>query len=434
MADVQSDELEAISIQSLNDMWLPTFVRNHPFLDDLDRKKDGGRSWLIPIQTGPGGGASSQFGASLTNSAANGFTGTGFTVPPAIVYGTTRIQWQDQVYSAQKQSPVDIAMNATKNALELGVENLANMILGNSSGAAGSYATIAVAANTSGNIWLLTLTAPTDASKFAIGQVVKSKDSPSAAINTGSGTVTGVNAVGGQIQIDVASSGMTPTATEIIGLEGQLPETTDTSGLFPDVLRWIPPAALRTDGVPTVSPFLGVTRTAASNVAAVSGWAFDGSSTPIFQAVYATAAYMQNNSALAKPNKLYCNPLVLPKMAQACDQKIRYDMKSTSGVDVEFAGFTVVLPTGKCDVVAEPSMPPTQMLLSKAGSWEFVAPGSGDRYFFPATNGKMIVDDYGAGTGLNQSRCSVMATGFFGCNNPSANAIITVGLGTGLNL
>lgn len=78
-------------------------------------------------------------------------------------------------------------------------------------------------------------------------------------------------------------------------------------------------------------------------------------------------------------------------------------------------------------------MPVTQMLLTKSGSWEF-APPNGGKIFRPATNGKMIIDDFGDSSGLNQSRCSVMATGFFGCNQPSANAIITVGIGTGLNL
>jgi hypothetical protein len=71
----------------------------------------------------------------------------------------------------------------------------------------------------------------------------------------------------------------------------------------------------------------------------------------------------------------------------------------------------------------------------KAGTWEFAAPaGGGERFFHPATNGKMIIDDFGSDTSLNQSRCSVMATGFFGCNSPISNAVITVGLGTGLNV
>lgn len=433
MADVLSPDLNAVAVEALDDLWLPVFVRNHPFLDRLTMKKAGGTGYRIPIETGPGGGASGNFGDSLNNSAANGFTGAGFTVPPAIVYGTARIQWQDQAYSETEQSPVDIALNATKNSLEITTENLANMLLGSSSGAAGAYAVIGTATNTAGNLWTLVLTVPTDAAKFQLGQVVVSKDTPSSALNTGSGEVTGVNAVGGSIEIDVGATGMTPTATEIIGLQGQLPATTDTSGLYPSVLQWIPPASLRTNGVPTTTTFLGVTRSISSNVAAVSGWAFDGSSTPIFQAVYATAAYMNNASALAKPDTLFCNPLVLPKMAQACDQKIRYDMKSVNGVEVEFAGFTIVLPTGKCDVLAEPSMPTTQMLLSKSGTWEFAPPGGG-KIFRPATNGKIIIDDFGDSSGLNQSRATTMATGFFGCNSPMSNAVITVGLGTGLNL
>jgi len=426
MANVISDELNAVAVESLDDIWLPVFVRNHPFLDRLSLKTAGGTGYRIPVNTGPGGGASGNFEDSLANSAANGFTGAGFTVPPAIVYGNTRIQWQDQVYSATEQSPVDIALNSTKNATELATENLCNMLLGSTASAAGSYAVIGTATNTSGNIWDLVLTVRTDAAKFNIGQVIVSKDNATAALNTGSGEVIGVNPLGGIITVDVGATGMTPTATEIIGLEGQLPTGSDTTGIFPDVFRWVPPAANRTAGVPTVTTFLGVTRSASSAVTMVSGWGWDGTQVPIFQAVYGSAAYMQNASKMAKPNTLFVNPLVLPKMAQECDTKVRYDMGSTKGVDVEFAGFTVVLPTGKCDVLAEPSMPVNQMLLTKSGTWVFAAPGG--KIFRPATNGKLIIDSFDG----NQSRCSVMATGFFGCEELSSSAVITVGSPSGL--
>jgi hypothetical protein len=427
VADVLGAELNAVAVQSLDDLWLPTFVRNHPFLDRLTMKKAGGTGYRIPVQTGPGGGASGDFADSLANSAANGFTASGFTVPPAITYGTTRIQWQQVPYSETAQSPVDIALNSTKNAMELATENLADMLMGQASGAAGAYAVISSAANTGGNIWDLTLTVPTDAAKFVENQVITKKATASAALDAGSSTVKGVNAISGVITVDTGAT-QTPTANDIIGLQGQLPSGTDTTGLFPSVLQWIPTVANRTGGVPNTSPFLGVTRTAQSNVAFVSGWAFDGSKVPIFQAVYGTAAYMTNASKLAKPDCLYVNPLVLPKMAQEIDAKIRYDMGSTKGVDVEYAGFTVVLPTGKCDVMAEPSMPVNQLLLSKSGSWEFAPPGGG-KIFQPATNGKLIIDSY---TG-NESRCTVMATGFFGCNEPVSNAMIQVGTPSGLN-
>jgi hypothetical protein len=432
MAAVLSSELDAIAVETLQDIWLASFVRNHPFLDRMARKKAGGSGYRIPVQTGPGGGASGNFGDSLGNSSANGFTGVGFTVKPAIAYGTTRIQWQDQAYSDTPQSPVDIAMNASKNCLALNTENLANMLLGSASGAAGAYAEIADVSGPTGSKYLVTLTVQTDASKFNLEQVVNTKATATSALDAGYGIVTGRNQIGGQIEIDVGATGLVPTTGHIIGLQGQLPAGSDTSGLFASVLQWVPPAANRTNGI-VGGTFLGVTRTASSDVVATSGWAFDGSSVPIFQAVYATSAYMQNNSKLAKPDTYFVNPLVLVKMAQECGQDIRYDMKSVNGVDVGFAGFTIVLPTGKCDVLSEPSMPITQTLLTKSGTWEFAPPGGGE-IFRPATNGKMIIDDFGDSSNKNQSRCTTMATGFFGCNDLNQQAIITVGLGEGLNL
>lgn len=432
MAAVLSSELDAIAVETLDDIWLASFIRNHPFFDRMARKKAGGTGYRIPVQTGPGGGASGNIGNSITNSAANGFTSAGFTVLPALAYGTERIQWVDQAYSDTPQSPVDIAMNASKNCLALNTENLANMLLGSGSGAAGAYAKISAVDNTSGNLWTIDLDVQTDASKFSLEMVVQAKATSTSSLKTGYGIVTGVNAVGGQLQIDVGATTLVPAVGDIIGLQGQLPSGSDTSGLFASVLQWVPPAANRTNGVPG-GTFLGVGRGINSNVVAVSGWAFDGSSVPIFQAVYATSAYMQNNSKLAKPDTYFVNPLVLVKMAQECGQDVRYDMKSVNGVDVGFAGFTIVLPTGKCDVLSEPSMPITQTLLTRSGTWEFAPPGGGE-IFRPATNGKMIIDDFGETSQKNQSRCTTMATGFFGCNDLTQQAVITVGLGTGLNL
>lgn len=434
MSDVLSTDLNAVAIESLDDLWLPIFVREHPFLDRMTIKKAGGTGYRIPVETGPGGGAAANFGNSLTNSAANGFTAAGFTVPPAIGYGTTRIQWQDQAYSETPQSPVDIALNSTKNATEIATENLCNMLIGDSTGTAGAYAQILSASNVS-TIYDLVLTVPTDASKFNLGQVIVGKDTSTGSLLSGFGIVVGRNAVGGIVTVDVGATGFVPDAGDIIGLQGQLPSGSDVSGLFPSVFRWVPIAANRTAGVPNspLDSFLGVTRTNQSDVASVAGWAFDGSSVPIFQAVYAAAAYMKNNSKMARPDTYFVNPLVLVKMAQEADQKIRYDMKSVNGVEVEFAGFTIVLPTGKCDVLSEPSMPVNQTLLTKSGTWEF-APPNGGKIFRPATNGKIIIDDFGDTSGKNQSRATVMATGFFGCNELSSQAAITVGLGTGLNL
>jgi len=353
VANVLGSELNAVAVQSLDDLWLSVFVRNHPFLDRMAIKKAGGNGYRIPVQTGPGGGASGDFADSLANSAANGFTADSFTVPPAVAYGTTRIQWQQQPYSETAQSPVDIALTSSKNALELATENLANILLGQSSGTPGAYAQISTATNASGNIWDLQLTVPTDAPKFFLGSVIVSKLNASASLDAGSAQVVGQNAIAGIITVDTGGT-MTPTANHYIGLQGQMLAGTDTSGQYPSALLWIPTVDNRTNGVPNTTTFLGITRSASSNVAAVSGWGFDGTGVPIFQAVYGTAAYMVNASKLARPNCLFVNPLILPKMAQEIDAKIRFDMGSTNGVDVEYAGFTVVLPTGRCDVLAEP--------------------------------------------------------------------------------
>jgi hypothetical protein len=422
--NIESTNLQNILVQSLHDMFLPIFVKNHPFLDRMRKVTAGGSGYRIPIMTGPGGGAGGDFVTSLANANSDGSTNQGFVPVPAQVYGHELINWESQPYTDTPQSPVNVAVLATKNAMNAATDNLASMLLGGGFGVLGK---ILSATNTSGTLWTIVFTVPSDAIKFNEQNVIVQKVTPTTSgLTTGTGFVTGVNQIQGSIEIDTQGSGFTPAATNVVGLQGQLLADTTPTG-FQGTQAWVPPVASRTNGI-VGDTFLGVPRTLASNAVFTSGWAWNGAGLPLFNAIQAAAGYMSNYKD-AKPDTLYCNPLALPKLSIECDQKIRYDMKSVSGVETGFAGFEIVTPAGKVDVLAEPAQPSNQLLLTKASSWVFASPKG--KIMGPATNGKILIDSYGT---ANVSRASVLATGFFGCDNLAAAANITIQAPSGLNV
>ena len=326
MAAIESTNLQNILVQSLHDMFLPIFVKNHPFLDRMRKVTAGGSGYRIPIMTGPGGGAGGDFVTSLASANSDGSTNQGFVPVPAQVYGHELINWESQPYTDTPQSPVNVAVLATKNAMNAATDNLASMLLGGGFGVLGK---ILSATNTSGTLWTIIFTIPSDAIKFNEQNVIVQKVTPTTSgLTTGTGFVTGVNQIQGSIEIDTQGSGFTPAATNVVGLQGQLLADTTPTG-FQGTQAWCPPVASRTNGI-VGDTFLGVPRTLASNAVFTSGWAWNGAGLPLFNAIQAAAGYMSNYRD-AKPDTLYCNPLALPKLAIECDQKIRYDMKSVSG-------------------------------------------------------------------------------------------------------
>jgi len=419
MSAVSDSNLNAIMVEALDRMKLNVFVRNHPFLDDLDLSKEGGSGYRIPVFTGAGGGKSNSFTNALANAASNGFTATGFSVTSAVQYGITKIQWVDQAYSDAPQSPVDVATTSTENAGLAATENLVNMLLGDSSGIAGAEATISSNTNPTGNIYTLHLTVMTDAAKFAQGDVIVSKANAAASLDSGTASVVGVNQVNGDITVDGGGT-WTPTNAHVIGLQGQLQSGASLGNLFAPTSLWVPPVSARTSGIPTTTSFQGVTRDYTSNVAFVSGFAYDGSNQTIVQAIQNASAIQYAVSKESASNVAYLNPTALAKAAQEIQTQVRYDLKSNKA-DVYYGRITVMGAGGPIDLVSEPSQPMTAVLMSKRGTWEFAKPKNGD-ILMPATNGKMIIDNFSG----NESRAAVMATGYFGCNNLAAQCNLTI--------
>lgn len=400
---------QTLLIESLADLAPMVLAKEHPAIDRCTKMPMGGSAAHVPIISGYGGGAGGDFVLSLQNAQNGVVTDAAFDVTPAALFGHTIVNWTRQRFTKGKSSALDVATIATKGAMENAVDNFANAAM--FSDGSGALSSILVATNVTGSVWDLTLAVVTDVGKFAQNQVLVSAANAGAGLDAGTALVNGLAQIGGTIRVTV--TGMTPTAGHIIGLQGQLNSGTN----FPGIFGFIPTVANRTNGIPNVTPFLGATRDATSAGVAVYGWAYDISGTPIFYGLNSVAGQMSNYKE-AKPTELLVNGADMPKLAQDLDAKVLVDMPSRSGIaEVLYSGFRINLTTGPCDVLAEPGVPAGTGVLSRMSQWYL---GSPETPFGPASDGKIMVQDYNS----NNARFSVECSGFWFTNNPPATAVL----------
>ncbi len=411
MADLLPTNLQAILVQSLHDNLPYVFAQKHPFLDRMRKTKANGLGYKIPVMVSSGGGAGSTLTDALANTQANGSINVAFNCEPAVAYGNQTLVWDQVVFAQGEASAIDPYVAATKNSAYNCTDDLVNKLFGTGHG---DRATIGTATSLGSNRWKLLLTNQGDARKFRLGMVLEQIVSNYSSIDSGEGLVDTVNDIEGSITVDVGSSGLTPTNGRHIGLQGELSVAVEG---FAGVFGFVPPAASRTLGV-VGDTFLGVVRTE-GNIIATSGFAYSAVGQPLTRAVNAVAGRMSGYHE-ASPDTLFCSPDVIATIAQEMNQQVRYDMPSKASAKIFYAGFTIITPAGPVEVLAEPVMPSNQLLLTKASSWVFATPQG--KLMGPATNGKLLIDDYDD----NQSRVSTMSTGYFGCDNLAAAAVITI--------
>jgi hypothetical protein len=374
----------------------------------------GGSGYVIPFQTSAGGGSGATLEDALAGTSGAGVF-EGFRPKPFACFGNANIDWTQQPFTDTPQSPMDLATIAMKNASYNAIDDLAYRIF---STGHGDRMTIAQADSLGSNVWKLTATVQSEAARFQLGQIVGQIVANYASIDGGSGEVVGVNDIDGSILIDVGSSGLTPTAGRHIGLDGELSVAVTSNG---GVFGYCPPAAARTAGVPG-DTFLGVVRTASSNIVAVAGYAFDVSGKPLTQAVNSVAGKMAK-FAEATPDTVYVNPENLPRFANETNTSVVYIKANQKDVEVFYSGFRLATPAGVLEVLGEPGMPSDKMLITKAKAWVYATPASkGGKLAGPATGSQLMVPSYDH----NVSRVSLLSTGFFGCTNLLAAAVLTI--------
>jgi hypothetical protein len=408
----------AILIQYLDDTYPLTLIQNRPFYDRVTKKSDvGGSSVSLPLNLGFGGGQGGTFETALANAQVGAGVNLAFTIPPAVGYGIAVLQNETVPFTQTRQSAIDQQTLATKAAMELAAQDFTAKIFGSGFG---DQATISTATNTSGSIWKLVLTIPTDANKFNINGVLNSKATPaSASLDAGSCTVLGTNPLDGSIVVDVGATGMTPTATHVLGIAGTIAASTSVV-TFPGIFGWCPPITSRTAGV-VGDTFLGVTRNASTSVVATSGWAFDGRGKALAPTINSACGQMANLEN-SRPKIALMNPITLARLAIERDDKVRYDMESNLSAEMFFMGMDLNTPAGHVEAFGEAACPADKIVLTDPDQWIFGYP---DRPFQPSDiQGNVMIPSYDH----NRTRAAITCAGFLYPTNPAAVGVISISL------
>lgn len=407
---------DALLVNYIEDTYAITLVQERPFFDRIMKKGGvGGDGVKIPINIGYGGGQGGDFPTALANAQSGGAVRTSFLCEPAKAFGVNYVENSEVPFTQTPESAIDMLTDNTRGAMELAAQNFTAIMFGDGFGTLGLIQTVV---NTSGNLWTITFADPSAAMKFNLNNVLVQKVLPSsAALDTGTAKVTGVNQIASQIQIDAAATGFVPVVGRVLGLQGQMLAQTTVS-TFPGVFGWVPPITARTAGV-IGDTFLGVPRLINSSGVAVGGWALDGRNKPIAPSVNVQAGLMANLKN-SKPDTLICNPTTGAKLAIELDTKVRYDLRSETFADVFFSGFEMMTPAGRVEVLLEAACPADKMVLTKAKTWVYAYPS---RPFQPTSlKGNIMIESYDQ----NRTRFAVTCAGYFYTTNCAATGVITV--------
>lgn len=415
--------IQEILVDFLDDAFLPVLIHDHPFIDRITKRAEGGTAAKVPLLVSYGGGKGGDFGTAVDNATEGGSINAHFEIEPAVAFGIEIVDWVTAPITDTPESAMDVVTTATKGSMYNAVDNFANMIFSDGSG---YLATIASNTNPSGNIYTLVLSVPTDADKIAQDDTLVSKASSFAAsLDTGTAVVLGVNPIQGSITVDGGGT-WTPTNGHVLGIQSQMQASTSVV-TFPGIFAFIPPTSARSNGVPTVTSFLGVTRSAQSSVVGVAGWAFDISSGPLFPGINAAAGRMKAYKN-ATPDTLVCNGVQAAKLAQEVQAQVRFDMPSKSmKAEVFYAGFTIMTAAGPVDVLVESSCPSNRLVLTRADQWIMGSPQN--KPFRPSTPDVVYVTDYRT----NKARFATTCLGYFYTQNPPATCVLTVSTSSLLN-
>lgn len=419
MAFFSDEGLNAVLSESLDKSNLQLFLKDRPLLDRITKVGGvGGSAKRCPFNAGGyGGGRGGDFAASLAAAVEGIGNELAWIVTPQSAYGHSVIDNTQALYTEDSEHS---AADAMTQAAFAAAENCASEFNASLFGDGhGTLATIVSNTNPSGTQYILVFATMAEATNFGVDDLLVSKATPTAALDAGTARVLAVNPMNQSITVDAGASGWTPTNTHVLGRSGTMVAGSALS-TFAGIFAFVPPFEARTNHVVGDTLF-GITRDSTATVTSVSGWDFDGRGKSLVQSLTILGAMMATFKE-SKPNTCILNPISLSKLQEQVQAQVRYMPAKTSGVaDINYEGFDIMLAGGKVDCLADATCPTNRVVLTKAETWVFEHPGKS--VFKPTSpTGRMYVEDFNN----NRIRFSLVATGFFYTNNPSATGVVTI--------
>lgn len=375
------------------------YYRNNPLFAMIPKHEDFyGETWPLPVMVETPTGISNVFAnAQLVNQLANAGSGTGGNLGPAkfvkfmltraAVYGVHVIDRQAMLAASKDIGSFVNGQMAQVDAMVQGVSNLVSQqIYRSGSGSIGQILTIGSGATTNG---VVTLTNPTDARYFTVGQVVyaTSKDpivgATSVTQRAGVGVVSSINRGAGTVTIGDATAAVTSTpqsptawaANDYIQISGTTPLAGPTigAGLQPVALTGLASWIGQSQTINSSDVFFGVNRS--QDLWRLAGGYYDGSQNgqSVEEALYdaSTQLFMEGGY----PTHCFVGPNAYAALQKSCaarnilETEIAGPQDENGNVHLFFKGINIQGAGSNFTVIADRNCPPYAAYLLTMEDW-----------------------------------------------------------------
>lgn len=375
------------------------YYKNNPLLAMMRKKEDFyGETYPLPVMVETPTGISNVFAnAQLPNQLINGGSGTGGNLGPskfvkfmltrASVYGVHVIDRQAMLSASNNIGSFVNGQMAQMDAMIQGVANLvAQQLYRSGSGSIGSIQTIGSGATTNG---LVTLTNPTDARYFTVGQVVyaTNKDpiqgATSVTQRAGVGFVSSINRAGGTVTVgDATAASPTTAQSPTAWAAGDFIQISGTSPLFgPSISGANNPVALTglaawigaSQTINSSDVFFGVNRSA--DTWRLAGGYYNGSTNgqSVEEALYdaSTQLFMEGGF----PTQCFVGPNAYAALQKSCAARNIFETEVEAPVGengearLYFKGINIQGAGSNFTVIADRNCPPYTAYLLTMEDW-----------------------------------------------------------------
>lgn len=411
MANFFNTNVDSLLRQDLDSTYTDmAFGDNLSALIGMFKKKDqSGDGVKVPLKA--------SFGAGQGASAATAYANAGlanryaFNVTPFKLYGQSIIDLSQDIFTrGNDNSVVDLLMDESKTAMD-NAKNQVDQAL--SQDGSGTLGTIKTATNTSGSSWTLVLTQASDINNFQANQVLVSKATAFAG-SLDAGTMVVNNVLASTSSIIVTVTGLTPTATHVIGVSGTMSASTSFVQ-WPGIPAWIPPFASR----PVASTaFFGQDRSVEEQ--RLAGSALDGTGMGVLEGINKLAHIVANVPG-ASPDLVAMSFNTLGKVQADLQTAARYVDVKGKDIEVFYKALEINGPRGPMYCLPSSHWQDGLVGVLSSDSWTLGSPGN--KPFAPATStGSPIVEI----PGLDQAVAQYRAAGFVYCDSPGHNGMLTI--------
>lgn len=411
MANFFNSNVDALLRQDLD-----TTYTDMAFGDQLSaiigmfKKKDqSGDGVKVPLKASFGAGQGATAATAYQNATlANRYA---FNVTAFKLYGESIIDLSQDIFTrGNDNSVVDLLMDESKTAMD-NAKNQVDQALGQDG--SGTLGTIKSATNTSGALWTIVLTQASDINNFQANQVLVQKATAFAG-SLDAGTMVVNNVLASTNSIIVTSTGATPTATHVVGVQGTMAASTSFV-TWPGIPAWIPPIANRPV---SATQFYGQDRSIEEQ--RLAGSALDGTGMGVLEGVNKLAHIIANVPG-ANPDMMIGSFATLGKMQSSLQTQARYVDVKGKDIEVYYKALEVNGPRGPMYFVPSSHWSDSLVGILSSDSWTLGSPEN--KPFRPATTtGSPIVEI----PGLDQAVAQYRAAGFVYCDAPGHNGMLTI--------